>query len=72
MTKTVADVLDDLKVFRSRLFEIDTDDDSAKSKLDSILDEYQNVNKYSANHFEAFAEEYLITRFGLENVWKLF
>lgn len=68
MTKTTSDVLDELKSFRSRLFEIDTDDDGAKTKLDNVLDAYQNADKYSANQFEAFAEEYLITRFGLENV----
>lgn len=71
MTKTTSDVLDELKLFRSRLFEIDTDDDGAKAKLDNILNEYQNADKYNANQFEAFAEEYLITRFGLDNVWKI-
>lgn len=68
MTKTTSDVLEELKSFRSRLFEIDIDDDGAKSKLDNILDEYQNADKYKADQFEAFAEEYLITRFGLDNV----
>lgn len=68
MTKTTSDVLDELKLFRSRLFEIDTDDDGAKTKLDNILDEYKNADKYNAPQFEAFAEEYMITRFGLDNV----
>lgn len=68
MTKTVSDILEELRTFRSRLFEIDTDDDDEKGKLAGILDEYQNAEKYKANQFEAFAEEYLITRFGLENV----
>lgn len=72
MTKTTSDVLEDLRSFRSRLFEIDIDDDDiSKAKLERILDEYQNATKYTENQFDAFAEEYLITRFGLEHVWKI-
>lgn len=68
MTKTTADIVEELRSFRSRLFEIDADDDEAKLKLEGILDEYRNTDKYTESQFEAFAEEYLITRFDLENV----
>ena len=63
------DVLDELRAFRTRIFKISIDDnDIARQKLDSILDEYQNEEKYKPNHFKAVAEEYHITQFGLENV----
>lgn len=44
----------ELKSFRSQLFKIDLDDEGSKQELKKILD------KYLQNHFEAFAEEYLI------------
>lgn len=47
-------VQQELKAFRSQLFKIDVDDESSKQELKEILD------KYLPNHFEAFAEEYLI------------
>lgn len=47
-------VQQELNVFRSQLFKIDLDDESSKQELKEILD------KYLPNHFEPFAEEYLI------------
>lgn len=44
----------ELKAFRSQLFKIDLDDEGSKQELKEILD------KYLTNHFEPFAEEYLI------------
>lgn len=62
MTKTTADIIDELRSLRSKLFGIDIDDESSKHDLANILDEYHG------DHFEPFAEEYVITGYGLENV----
>lgn len=55
-------VQQELKAFRSQLFKIDLDDESSKQDLKEILD------KYLQNHFEAFAEEYLIAGLDTEIV----
>lgn len=52
----------ELKALRSQLFKIDMDDESSKQELKGILD------KYLQNHFEAFAEEYLIAGLDIEIV----
>lgn len=49
----------DLESFRSQLFKTDAEDDSTKEEIKGILDKYQG------EHFQAFAEEYLITGFDL-------
>lgn len=64
MTKTTADIIEELRSFRSKLFGIDIDDESSKPDLVGILDEYRG------DHFEPFAEEYVITGYGLEHVRK--
>ncbi|XP_031636687.1 transient receptor potential cation channel protein painless-like [Contarinia nasturtii] len=60
MTKRTFDVAQELKTFRSQLFNIDKNDDRLKQKLHGILD------KYSGEHFDTFAEEYLIASFDTE------
>lgn len=55
-------VQQELKTFRSQLFKIDSDDESSKQQLKEILD------KYLKNHFEAFAEEYLIAGLDIDIV----
>lgn len=52
----------ELKAFRSQIFEIDLDEESSKQKLSEIL------NKYLSNNFEPFAEEYLICGLDVEIV----
>lgn len=56
----------ELKSFRSRLFEIDADEESSKPILRDILDDYRDDN------FEPFAEEYLIARYDVAIVSKRF
>lgn len=57
MTNRKFDVTQELKDFRSQLFNIDKNDDSLRQKLHGILD------KYNGEYFNTFAEEYLITGF---------
>ncbi|XP_037045498.1 transient receptor potential cation channel protein painless-like [Bradysia coprophila] len=54
---TESNVLNDLKSFRSKLFEIDLDEPCSQADLKGILDEYLD------HHFEVFCEEYLIAGF---------
>lgn len=63
MAKLTPDLLDELKSFRSRLFEIDLDEPSSTDELKTILDEY-----HDHQHFEAFYEEYLIAGFDVSLV----
>lgn len=62
MTKKQLDVPQQLKVFRSQLFNIDKNDDNLQQILNELLD------KHSGDHFDAFAEEYVIAGFDVELV----
>lgn len=56
-TEQIIDAIQqELKSFRSKLFQIDADEESSKDELRDILDEYRGDN------FEPFAEEYVISR----------
>lgn len=55
-------VQQDLKAFRSQLFKIDLDEESSIQELKEILD------KHLSNHFEPFAEEYLIAGLDIDLV----
>lgn len=57
-------LFNELKTFRSRLFEIDLEEPSSHADLKVILDEYHD------NHFEVFSEEYLIAGFDIALVRK--
>lgn len=59
MEKLTLSLLEELKSFRSRLFEIDLDEPCSLEELKVILDDYHD------NHFEVFCEEYLIAGFDL-------
>lgn len=62
MTKTKLDVSQELKTFRSQLFNIDKNDDNLSQVLNRIFD------KHFGDHFGAFAEEYVIAGFDIELV----
>ncbi|XP_055299908.1 transient receptor potential cation channel protein painless-like isoform X2 [Sitodiplosis mosellana] len=57
MTKQELDVPYELKSFRTQLFNVDKNDDNLKKTLNALLD------KYRGDHFDTFAEEYLIAGF---------
>lgn len=69
MTKTTLDIQRELNIFRSRLNAIQSSNDN--TKLEGILDKYLNIGEYTENQFQVFAEEYLITGYGLEKVWQV-
>lgn len=52
----------ELKSFRSQLFEIGLDEDNSRDKLQNIFDEYENKT------IEPFVEEFLIAGFDVEIV----
>lgn len=62
MTKRTLDISQQLKIFRSQLFNIDKNDDNLQRILNELLD------KHRADHFDAFAEEYVIAGFDVELV----
>lgn len=62
MTKSISGILEELRSFRSKLYEIDIDDQSTKQDLNGILEEFYG------DYFEPFAEEYLITGYDIEHV----
>lgn len=64
MTKLTTKLAEELKSFRSRLYEIDLDEPRSDAELNVILDAYID------NHFEVFCEEYVIAGFDVALVRK--
>ena len=62
MTKQKLDVSQELKSFRTQLFNVDRDDVKLKQTLNTLLD------NHNGDHFGAFAEEYIIAGFDVELV----
>lgn len=62
-TLTTTNLLEELKSFRSQIFEIDLDEQCSHEQLKGILDAY-----YHDDHFEVFCEEYLIAGFDIDLV----
>lgn len=62
MTKQKLDVPQELKAFRTQLFNVDKNDVNLKQTLNTLLD------NHNGDHFGAFAEEYIIARFDVELV----
>lgn len=65
MTTSTFNLLEELKSFQSRLFEIDLDESTSQEQLKVILNDYIHHN-----HFEVFCEEYVIAGFDVALVRK--
>lgn len=65
MTTSPFNLLEELKSYQSRLFEIDLDEPTSIEELKVILNKYINHN-----HFEVFCEDYVIAGFDVALVRK--
>lgn len=66
LAKSTMNLLEELKSFQSRLYQIDLDEPDSHDEIKVILDEYIHDD-----HFEVFCEDYLIAGFDVDLVRRM-